>query len=1065
MMSRFASHRVLSGKVADPRTTMSMPSENVMRGMDDIDIDAIHSQTLDEWSLLSEPTDDDNVDTSVPIIKGISRDDSSEWKPTRPMSISPRGGVEAMASPRFHSPPDLSGMSPRISSPVSSPRSLVSSHSPETIAGPGSKAPSENAKAKTTIPLRVALEGELANSIDLDDDLAAEVRTALYFPSDARGGSGIRRPRRDSDIGAIQSPKESPRCSEHPLPLVPPSATSSAPSSPSNEWPTDKRAPVRSQSSGSQIGIARKMSVSCLRQNTAKSAPAKGAQRRATEGAPDDDDANCIAPVEATASKSPSSFRRRATQSNSPKLDRLPMAPPPPAGADASTTVGISPLSPPPPAGSDATLVPAPDSSKLTSQNPSSSPRPLSGSVSPRGTAGTAAPPLIKANTMAQLPRESSASAHPLTKANTMAQLPRESPAASPPVHPANPLQKLARSSSMDVGSRKRLARDKKARSKKLDAREKSKIHNKIEGWFTSGGRMEPSAPKKGKEKKPSAACLEISGPTQMVHRIHVDHEFQWSGIEKAEEAFEVLNRLGDGAFGSVFRAQHKETTFECAIKAIRTGENDAKARLAISKEVNILKRCKHENVVRYYGCCMLPDQIWILMDFCELGAVKDLMKKVDFHLDEEQISAIMCATLKGLSYLHQDGIVHRDMKAANLLMSADGAVKIADFGVSLLSGGGTSGSLNSGKSLIGTPYYMAPEVLGGSVDDGEAADVWALGITAIELAEGEPPRFKLNVMRAMFLISTDDPPTLTNPAQWSEEFQDFLRCCLNKDPKKRLKPIELLAHPFIISKVSRHKDSLQALVAAYYTFVDAPNPAEPGAGASESDKKKGRTYRRSLFHKQTDGRVKVGRVTAPGKQVKASAPQTDKEKAAEAMAVMKSSMAALRSCLKRLDVQGGTTDDGAAQSADAASSNSNAMTVMSATVGMKGIYSSAEEIVKLLSSLNSNLEKSERSEAMLEEELDMAYAKQDANKLKIKELTESLEHFGKSKSESDQLLRQLIENLEYRANIAESRVKELEMKEEGGDFSGTGGSVTDEGTGTSSETTDDDWREYLHTG
>lgn len=159
----------------------------------------------------------------------------------------------------------------------------------------------------------------------------------------------------------------------------------------------------------------------------------------------------------------------------------------------------------------------------------------------------------------------------------------------------------------------------------------------------------------------------------------------------------------------------------------------------------------------------------------------------------EQHIAAVCCAILKGLNYLHSKRKIHRDVKAGNVLLTEDGDVKLADFGVSAQ----LNNTISRRQTVIGTPYWMAPEVIQETSYDGKA-DVWSLGITAIEIAEGKPPLSGIHPMRAIFMIPNKPPPTLSDTEKWSPEFNDFIAQCLIKDSNQRPSAKDLLKHPFI---------------------------------------------------------------------------------------------------------------------------------------------------------------------------------------------------------------------------------------------------------------------------
>jgi serine/threonine kinase 4 len=194
-------------------------------------------------------------------------------------------------------------------------------------------------------------------------------------------------------------------------------------------------------------------------------------------------------------------------------------------------------------------------------------------------------------------------------------------------------------------------------------------------------------------------------------------------------------------------------------------------------------------------------------MEYCAAGSVIDLIKVTKKSLNEQQIASILKSTLRGIDYLHANKKIHRDVKAGNILLDLNGNVKLADFGVAaeLLH------TLADKDTVIGTPFWMSPEVISRSKYN-KKTDIWSLGITAIEMAEGEPPYSHIHPFRAMFLIKEKPPRGLTKPDKWSPEFNNFIQRCLIVDPKKRPTAQELLQDEFIIKK-SRGPAILSELV------------------------------------------------------------------------------------------------------------------------------------------------------------------------------------------------------------------------------------------------------------
>lgn len=181
--------------------------------------------------------------------------------------------------------------------------------------------------------------------------------------------------------------------------------------------------------------------------------------------------------------------------------------------------------------------------------------------------------------------------------------------------------------------------------------------------------------------------------------------------------------------------------------------------------EINIMKQLSDEHIVNYYGNYVRDNELWIVMEFCGSGSVADLMSTCKRSLKEDQISCIMADSLRGLMYLHKNKKIHRDIKAGNILINEKGIAKLADFGVS----GQLKDDDAKRNTVIGTPYWMAPEVIQ-EIGYNTAVDIWSLGITCIEMADSRPPLCNIHPMRAIFMIPARPPPTLNNPSEWTAE-------------------------------------------------------------------------------------------------------------------------------------------------------------------------------------------------------------------------------------------------------------------------------------------------------
>ncbi|KAM4622252.1 serine/threonine-protein kinase 4-like [Discoglossus pictus] len=271
---------------------------------------------------------------------------------------------------------------------------------------------------------------------------------------------------------------------------------------------------------------------------------------------------------------------------------------------------------------------------------------------------------------------------------------------------------------------------------------------------------------------------------------------------KQPEEVFDVLEKLGEGSYGSVFKASHKETSQIVAIKQIPV-ESDLQE---IIKEISIMQQCDSPYVVKYYGSYFKNTDLWIVMEYCGGGSVSDIIRLRKQTLKEDEIATILQSTLKGLEYLHFMRKIHRDIKAGNILLNSEGNAKLADFGVA----GQLTDTMAKRNTVIGTPFWMAPEVIQ-EIGYNCVADIWSLGITAIEMAEGKPPYADIHPMRAIFMIPSNPPPTLRRPELWSKEFIDFINQCLVKNPEQRASATELLQHPFV--KITKGTSILKHLI------------------------------------------------------------------------------------------------------------------------------------------------------------------------------------------------------------------------------------------------------------
>ncbi|KAL8576035.1 hypothetical protein ACOMHN_052053 [Nucella lapillus] len=377
------------------------------------------------------------------------------------------------------------------------------------------------------------------------------------------------------------------------------------------------------------------------------------------------------------------------------------------------------------------------------------------------------------------------------------------------------------------------------------------------------------------------------------------------------EEVFDILGKLGEGSYGSVFKSLHKETGQVLAIKQVPVDTDlqeiikeisimqqcdskyivkyygsyfkksdlwiikeisimqqcDSKyivkyyvsyfkksdmrvwCGVEIIKEISIMQQCDSKYIVKYYGSYFKKSDLWIVMEYCGAGSVSDIMRLRNKTLIEREIATILFYTLKGLEYLHSRRKIHRDIKAGNILLNNEGHAKLADFGVA----GQLTDTMAKRNTVIGTPYWMAPEVIQ-EIGYDCVADIWSLGITALEMAEGKPPYGDIHPMRAIFMIPTKPPPSFRQPDKWSTEFIDFVSKCLVKSPENRATAVELLEHDFI--KKAEACEILQEMIREAKEIQEMQNQAmSNGDESGEDDDRDGTMVKKT---DEPDGTMKA---------------------------------------------------------------------------------------------------------------------------------------------------------------------------------------------------------------
>ncbi|KAK8860673.1 hypothetical protein M9Y10_012338 [Tritrichomonas musculus] len=314
------------------------------------------------------------------------------------------------------------------------------------------------------------------------------------------------------------------------------------------------------------------------------------------------------------------------------------------------------------------------------------------------------------------------------------------------------------------------------------------------------------------------------SGASNTTPAVHMNTDFEWEydPLVNPSSIFAKVRIIGQGSFGTVAEILHSPSMTILAGKLINQNflENEV-SKNELTKEIELLRKIESPYTIKYFGSVPLEGSLMILMEYCDRCSLRNILDARQQVLSEDQISLVMFDVLKGLETIHNDfQIAHRDIKSSNILITSNGDIKISDFGITRI----FESDQSQNMTIIGSPYWMAPEVISG-IPYSYEADIWSIGITAVELCEGAPPFAELDPTKAMIEITIKGFPGYRFPSMHSPEICDFISHCIETDPNKRWKIEQLLNHPFIKRSENLDKyETLQNIIEVDHTKIAANN-------------------------------------------------------------------------------------------------------------------------------------------------------------------------------------------------------------------------------------------------